>query len=482
MKKLSYLSVIDNSMKRLFSQWVIYGLGSAVASATSFILLPFYTRLLAIPDYGRLELFNVIAQILSLSFNLGMSSALFYGIYKLAETEEDVSKVFSTSFISVATVILFAATGLSIVAGYLSNFLLKDIVYARLFRVVILSASLNTLTALTFAFFRGKQRPFAYSLLLSAQLLFNMALTLYFLVVLRKGLVGIIYAQAIASVMAFALSIASIARVLKLQFSYSYLRKLLVFGLPLVPTGFALWVMDLSDRYFLQHFLSAYHVGVYSLGYKIGAIIQIGIAFPFGLAWPAYLFWVAKNKSETEAKETYSKIFLYIMLLASFVWLFLSVFSREIITKVAAGGYVFASPIVPLVAGGYIFYLCYLVFAVGINLTAKTGYATIVFVTGALINILLNITLIPILGIMGAAFATLFSYAAMAAMTYYFSQKLYRVRYPFGKISAMVIAAVFAYLACSFFGKAYIKLLIIASYCLFIQWGYTPVRINRGLR
>jgi O-antigen/teichoic acid export membrane protein len=109
------------------------------------------------------------------------------------------------------------------------------------------------------------------------------------------------------------------------------------------------------------------------------------------------------------------------------------------------------TPIVPWVLLAYVFNGAYVVFVAGAYLEKKTRYLPLITGLGALVNIVVNFLLVPSMGIMGAALATLAAYAVMAGTMYFASQKFYKVEYEWGKVAGAVCAAAIAFAGYEFF-------------------------------
>jgi len=155
-------------------------------------------------------------------------------------------------------------------------------------------------------------------------------------------------------------------------------------------------------------------------------------------AWQPFFL---NNAKEKNSKEIFAKVLTLFLLVSSMIWIVLTLFvedfarfeflpGKSIIGKEYLGGIA----IVPIILLGYLFNGIYYNFQAGIYIEEKTKYFPFVTGAGALINVVVNILLIPVLGIMGAAIATLASYVVMALGLYLFSQKFYPIKYEYGKV------------------------------------------------
>lgn len=214
------------------------------------------------------------------------------------------------------------------------------------------------------------------------------------------------------------------------------------FGIPYIPSNLATWIMTFADRYFLQFLSTSTALGLYSMGYKFGAVISILVVTPLTRAWGPFFWSIAKEKNN---KEIYSVVLTYFILIGTSIALGLSVLSEEVLIIMATPPFYSAYKIVPLIALSYILYGCFTILAVGIALKKKTKYMPLIVGTGAIVNLGLNYLLIPSYGMMGAAVATVISYLLLPIGSYFVSRRFYPIEYEWGRVGKIFIAAVLVY-------------------------------------
>ncbi|KPK69200.1 hypothetical protein AMJ82_06210 [candidate division TA06 bacterium SM23_40] len=217
---------------------------------------------------------------------------------------------------------------------------------------------------------------------------------------------------------------------------------MLRFGLPFVPSGLALWILTLADRYYLERLADFTEVGLYSLGYQVGMVIVL-VLMAFQLAWPQYAFSVSRRPDAPVLYASVLRLYAFILVTVAFI---IALFSRQIIGLISPPEFLPAAAVVPLVLASYICYGSYLVFSVGIMLAERTSFNMLVAGGAALLNLGLNLLVIPRYGMMGAAWTTLISYGALAVGMYVVSQRCYRIPYAPGRALAILILAAALYL------------------------------------
>jgi O-antigen/teichoic acid export membrane protein len=202
---------------------------------------------------------------------------------------------------------------------------------------------------------------------------------------------------------------------------------MLRYAIPLIPASIAFWIVNLSSRYFIQAYSTTSEVGVYQLGANIAMIMAI-ITTAFQQAWGPFGLSIYK---QPEAQIVYANVFLIYVWLTVSLGTALAIFAPEIIYVFATSDYIGASTIVGILAFGYVF--------IGLNYIANTGPAIVkdmrpfgrAAIIAAVINISLNLLLVPILGKTGSAISTLISLAFISIFVFYKSQHLYPIPYRF---------------------------------------------------
>lgn len=413
---MSVLKILKNSL--------VYGLGTFLINATGFLLIPFYTRFLTPNDYGIVSTLGIIVIIFTTFYLLGQDSAVarFFFDYK---DEKNRRRYFST--------IWFFSIGFSLLLSILLTFFGRPI-FERIFReinfypfgvIVIWTCFFSLFEALPLAIFRSEEKALRFSMVTYFSFLVRIGLLIYFIAFLKRGALGKLQAELLWAALFSIFFIILMQRYINFRFSFKDLNSSLKFGLPLVPHDLSLWSLNLADRLFLQYLISFRAVGIYALGYNLSLIINF-VSTSIGKAWTPHFFGSAHQK---ETKDDYAKMSTYYMAIVVLVGLGLAVLSRELIVILSTPNYYEAAKIVPIAVLGYIFHSFYKVTARILHYVKKTrfiGYSTF---SAAILNTILNYILIKRHGIMGAAWATLISFAFLSLVSFIYSRAFYQVRF-----------------------------------------------------
>ncbi|KPL16659.1 MAG: hypothetical protein AMJ92_12635 [candidate division Zixibacteria bacterium SM23_81] len=422
--------------QNLFNQSIVYGLGRLVGQAVGFFLIPIYTRSLSTENYGVFALLTMAVSVLSIVLGMGVGSA-FFKYYFSSPDEGTKDSVTDSAFFLLVVVSLAAVLVLLPLSSQLSQLLFGSTNFAQHLKYLAWTALLNTLSIIPLSLLRAKEQSLRYSAITLTKFIFMLGLNIFFVVVLRKGVIGILQANLLSAAAMFLILVVPLCRSWRARLSWVHIKALLAFGAPLMPTQIASWVLTLSDRYLLKYLTNLEEVGVYTLGYNLGFAVNLLIIWPFSVAWGPFMYKVA---GEQNASQVYARTLTYIGLASGSISLILSLFAPVLVSLVSPSAYFNAHKIIPLVAFSYAFYGMYFVFTAGLNITKRTYYFPFIVGFSAAMNIILNLIFIPYYGMMAAAWSTFVSYLVLAFLTYACSQKFFRVPYEYTRLAKLVMA------------------------------------------
>jgi O-antigen/teichoic acid export membrane protein len=455
-------------IKRLGTDTMIYGVSTVLARLLNFALVPLYANILTTAEFGIVaNIYSYIAFIV-IFYSYGMESSFFrFASSKEIGTEKDN---FSTPYIAIAAAsVIFSAGMIAAAKPLTSVFQIEESLHHLLYYTAgILFFDAVSLVPYAALRLQRKAKFFAATKVLNIVLtVFLNVLTVYYL---RWGIEGIFFSNLAASILSFAILLPSIARQFQWKFHGMLWKELLKFGLPIVPVAVSGVLLQIVDRPILKFLMDDSAVGIYQANYRLGIFMALMTGM-FEYAWRPFFLTHAK---EPNAKQLFSRVMTYYLLGASVVFLVLSFFLEDIIQYRFFGRYILPPQywdglsIVPLVL------LSYILSGIGTNLNAgiqiekKTKYLFPTTLAGSVTKILLTFLLVPSMGIMGAAVATVIGYFIVEATLFPIAQHFYRIEYEFARIAKLTAAVVVAFITVSVFdlsvpGKAGMLLLWFVS-------------------
>lgn len=413
---------------------MIYGLFDFLGKAGAIILVPLYAKMLGPSEYGMLELLTVTGSLLLITSVLGFNSALTR-YYVTEKNEREQNKIFQTAFFTVITVAAVLIVILILSAPVISRVVFGSPQYALYWRILFVTVLSDATAAILLALFRSQTKAGLYSTINFSKLVLTLGLNVLFVGFLKEGVFGVLIGNLLGSVSGLSLGLIFSVRYIRVRFSRKYLILLARFGLPLVVSGFGFFVINSADRYFLKAYAGLADLGAYALGYKIGMLMSLAVN-AFVVAWPPLMFRIVDDPG---AKRTFATVLSYYLLVSCAILEIIGSFSHEIVRIIGTPAYSAAGGIVIFILASYLFQGAYYIMSTGITVTDHTKLIPVIVGISAAINLAADLLLIPRFGIMGAAVATITSYAFLPIGMYFASQHYYPIRFEGGRVLRIVV-------------------------------------------
>jgi O-antigen/teichoic acid export membrane protein len=383
-----------------------------------------------------LSILDISAQVLVALFGLSLYQGFMRWYWDL-KTPAERKKLFFTVLSSVGIISIILGSLLAFNSSLISYLLYNTEIYSRAILLVIVNAVLMSIQVLPNSSMRIQGKSKLYTSLSVLKFTTNLLFTVYFVVFLKRGIEGIFEAQIIGSILYFVFASKYILKNSIAKIQLGVLKELLIYSYPLVFASMSGILLTTIDRFSLNYMATLPDVAIYSLGFKIGGSIKVFIVTSVQLALTPMLL---KRINDPNNKRLYSKVLTYFSFGLMWIILAISVFSREIIILIAKSPeYIEATYIVPIIAMISFFGMAKDSVVMGLHVHKKTKIIGIVIVIAAVANLLLNMLLIPLWGIYGAALASLIAQFILFGLTFYFAQKSYHINYELGKV-LMIIA------------------------------------------
>lgn len=470
--------------KLLARHTMIYGMGILLNQAVALLLLPLYTSFLSVKDYGIKELISITMNVISMLSTTAVSSALFR-FYFDSDDARSKDEVIGTSIIALTLIGGALFTMVSLSSGYLADWILDSSDLALYFNIAAGSLWLQAINGVGLDYLRANKKSLTFIIVSAISLLSHIVLNVAFIVYLKKGVLGIFLSTLISSILMFGYLMLPIIIKSKLRFSLSRLKEMLKFGLPMIPSSLGAFIVHSSDRFFIKAFCSIADAGLYSLGYRFGILPGTFVSQPFNQVWMPRRLEVYK---EPNAEQVFGKIFTYFLYLIVFAGLGISVLTQEVLKIISAPAFWQAYQIVPIIVLANIIFTMHYHFNMGIVISKQTRYFAWINFSNGLMVLGLNTLLIKYYGVYGAAYATLIAFIYKVALTYYFSNRLYKIHFETLRIAKIGLAAAILFCLCQFikianpYWSGVVKTAVIMTYpvLLFVLKFYTRQELEKA--
>ncbi len=428
-------------LTNLFKNLTVYGLGDVATNIVSFLLLPIYVRHLSPSDYGVISLLLSVEVVAKIVFRFGLDASfmrLYFDCHDLKARQRLASTLFLFLFIVDGAVLLVVLA----FADPIGRLLFGTSGYALVLSLTLVNIFLMGFSFIPFHVLRIEEKSGQFIALTFARSAATLVARLVLVVGFSMGILGVVLADIIVSSVVTLALLRWYAPLIRPVFSRSVLTDALNFGLPRLPHGLAHQVIAVSDRYVLRLFVPLRDIGIYSIGATFGLALKL-VLNAFEYAWAPFYFSIMK---EPDAKATFSLVTTYGVAVLVFMAAGLSAVARDVVRLMTTPEFYGAAEVVPWIGLGVLLQGIYLLTSIGLNITKNTRYYPLATGMAAAASVGANLLLVPRFGILGSAWANTVSYATLAGVSMWFSQRVYPVRYEYGRLAKIAVSGIAAYM------------------------------------
>ena len=468
--------------KKLFQNTFIYGVATVIPRMLSVILVPLYTGVLENTSFGDYSIIFSYFVIFNVILAYGMETAFF----RFYNKEKDKSQVvFTSTWSIIATTLVF------IILAYLSISEIQSFtrISTQNLELIIWILALDALAIIPFAWLRANSKPVKFAFIKTLNVAINLGLNVFFLLYLKdlaqsSDLFSFIYIPNFeVSYIFISLILASAITLIflipfysKIQFRFHWdlWKSMMRYALPVLVAGVAFSINEVIDRLFLERMLpeniAKEQIGIYSACYKLGMFMTL-FATAFRMGIEPFFFSHASSKNP---KTAYAMITKYFVIIGTVILLVVIVFADLFkVLFIQNESYWEAMKIVPIILLANLFLGIYHNLSVWYKVTDKTQYGAYISSIGALFTIGINLWLIPIIGYVGSAIATLTAYGSMMLISFFLGQKHYAIPYKYGKMLIYLsVSVLFSLISFYYFRENYVvgaSLILIFCFSVFIS-------------
>lgn len=418
-----------NKKKLFIENLLIYGVGGIISQIIPLIMLPIVTRIMPNSSYfGISDLATTVISFGSALAVMGMYDAMYRLFFD--KDEEEYKKEICTTTLIITICTSFLVFILMILAkNWISRYIFGDSQYYYVVYITAIATLVSATNSIVSAPTRmqNKRKVFLVMNAISPILSYSVSIPLllnghYIIALPVAGLVSGLTSECIFFLLNknwFTLK----------RFRKQYIRPLLKIALPLMPNFLVYWVFNSCDKIMITNLLGTVDTGIYSIGSKLGLASQL-IYTAFSGGWQFFAFSTMKEENQVESN---SRIFEYLGIISfsatAFVFAFSELFYEIVFRKEYHSGFLIA----PYLFLAPLLLMLFQVISNQFLIIKKTWPNMLILSFGAVANIVINLWLIPIIGIEGAAIATLVGYILtdVICVIVLYCMKLIVIRYKF---------------------------------------------------
>lgn len=428
------------SLKKVFKDVSVYATGDVVLKGISIISAPIMTRIFSPDEYGIMSFISIGISLLGGVLILGGDSA--YARYYFESCNKYERQLLTSTWLfflflwSILLVIIIVPF-----APLLSEWSFGSRQYTMPWIIALLSAPFTMISSMLAQALRNQFKAKLFAIFNIITVCLTVSLKIIFSY--SWGIFGFFFAGALASLIMIPFRIWVVKDLIIFSFSKQLIKKLLSFGVPLVPASLAYWVFNSSDRLMLGKLGTMDEVGLYALGASlVGGLALINSAI--SKAWSPHAFLAYEN-DRNGAPRFFGRMLVIIVGVFGAVTVITSAFAYEVLLILVSEAFYDSYKVIVPLSMGVLFFATSQVTAAGISLKKKTHFFLIFSWVVAVLNVILNFILIPHFGMVGASVATLFSYFVLTVSYGFISWKLWPIVYYWYKVlPIIIITAMFA--------------------------------------
>ena len=396
----------------------LYTFVSFFTKSFSLLIVPIIAHNLSVEDFGKYTIIISIVALFQSIYLFGFEHSLNYYFNKFKSTTNKNILV-STQFFFITIVSLITLIIISLIFNSKVDFL--NLILFLCFLSIILSYFSSLLKVNMQAIFFTKSQVLKSTVLL---------ITIYLFVnIFNLNIEGILLANIIAILISIIYMFISIKNYFTMNISFNLLKKVLSYGLPLMPAGTILWASTQLDRYYILYFINEYVLGIYGFALSIG-LIPVFLKMAFKSALDPFVMKTFHNEP-FKTKQYISGFFTLNIYVFSFIFLLISIFAKDAVLIIGGEKYLESILYIPFILFTVSITTLNQYFIYGINFNKENKLVLKGLLYMLVINIILAYSLIHDLHVYGILFSNIVANIFYTYYLYKSSNKIYTLNYNF---------------------------------------------------
>lgn len=389
------------------------------------ILLPILAAYISIEEYGTLSYYQVLISFVSPIIGLNMSTVLSKYFFKKNEKEFSLLliNVIYVSLLAFITLISFIS-----IMDVFFNIFNEMIIPVQWIYFLPILAFVISINEYNTTLLRFEKKPVKYAFYEISRGGLDFVVTILLVVVYLFGWEGRLYGVLLSAIIICVISIFRIVKKYKITISKinkKLIKDILLIALPLIPHAYGSVIISLFDRLLIEQYLGVKSLGLYTVSYQVASLILF-ITVAINRLWSP---WIYEKLSiyEEKGKNTIVKFSYVVITLLIFMVFLIYLGAKYVLPYLFPGEYLTSNNLIVVISLSFVFYAMYtMIFPLLIHF-GKSKFLGISSGLGAIVNVCLNIILIPKYGIMGAAISTMFSYFCIFLVVLIYSNTLIKL-------------------------------------------------------
>jgi len=457
-------------MRDFVKSFSIYGILPVLSKFISFFLIPIYTRYLSLEEYGLMDYLIQVALFLTFFSSLEIYSGV--GRYFIeVESFSEKQKLVSTGFWLTALLCLIIALLSILFRDLVSQILIGEQTASTAFLVVFAWIPFSAIYTYFSVIMRFEQRPKEFVIIAITQLIVKVVFSIIFLIIYKYGALGIILGQFIGEVCSSILLISMLRKYLTLCISLDYIKKILKYSLPLVPSSLIIGFEKTLSRYLITEYFGLNALGLFAIAMQITAVFQL-VNSGLRMAWRPYLYSILNDNN---VKESITRVYNFILFGCIFIAAIITIFNEQILHIVAPQKYWIASSLIGWIAFKSVLDILRQISGVGPELIKKTHYLLSFDIVGILLSLLFFILFYQLLGLASIVISLFLSSLLKFIWSWIFTMRQIEIKLSTLRTGGYILLLMFIYLV-----KLFISISISINIVLLLMFLTVTVIVEKN--
>lgn len=414
----------------------LYSITTLLQKGASFFLLPLYTAFLTPEDYGIVNVVTSVSSFMAVLIMMALNGAATRFHYK--NTDDYYRKIL---WGTVTAIVFISSLGWGAVFFTLHRFLVDPFIGEIDFYPYAVIGLANTIITPLYLLFQSylqaRQEAMHYSINTFSHFLVQVGLAVVFIAIYKMGAVGMLLSNVLTSLIFFIYVLIVYIPKIKICIDKKIAKEAFGYSLPLLPHQVSIWSAGTVDRLFLNGYKGEAVTGVYSVGQQFGSVVGT-IAYSVNQAFVPWFFQMIEKGKEGFRKI--EKMGLFAVVGYSLIAFAISLFAPEILRVMVSERFREAWQVIPILTFAFVFHGVYFFF-INILFIKDTGWVFTVTLLAMMVDIALNVVLVPKWGFWGAGIACFMTYFTRSLFALFLSiKKNKEIRYKYFAMYAIPLA------------------------------------------
>ena len=457
----------------------IYSLPKIFKYGLYFFALPVLTRHLTPEDFGVVALAFAFPTIAVEIVSAGMSSSVARYYFEYRKDQKKLNALFFSSQVYLFIMFAVSAAFVFYAREHISKLVTGKTDYGMAVFIAYLAMYLDQINSFFFIIYQNMEKATVHSTFTILQAITGISVSLLLVLYWKMSYMGMLYGSFAAALVVCLGLFMHFNRNISIDFSRKMLYENLKYGIQVIPNALTGFINKFFDKYMLNEMISMAATGIYN----IGQTLSNTLFFVMGNVWMSFqpIYYREVFDNGAGASEKVGRLFTVFAYITLFPIIIMILFAQEILYLMAPPSYYEAAGILVVLAAGIATQTFGMYVGVQYAYSKRPFWIFPVSVAGTIINVALNSYLIPIYGLMGAGFATIFSTSAVNMLLAYIGQKLYRIEYEWHTLGPIFLTIIVAMLVSLYFMSGAVSMMVVYPVKLIFLATFLYMGIRTGI-